>query len=79
VHIVPALRFAKTSDGGSIAYFRMGDGPPMRRFALAGLHCGAATAVHYAARHQERVSQMILSIRSDRARAGSRSIKSDAP
>lgn len=32
----------------------------LQRFALAGLHAGAATAIRYAARHQEHVSQLIL-------------------
>ena len=32
----------------------------LQRFALAGLHAGAATAIRYAARHQEVVSQLVL-------------------
>ncbi len=32
----------------------------LQRFALAGLHAGAATAIRYAARHQEHVSQLVL-------------------
>jgi len=124
------MEHTKTSDGVAIAYFRLGDGPPivfasnvfgdahfyqslhphtrrmtdalvelgwsvvrydlrgmggsdravpvmsanalvrdldavvncvgLQRFALAGLHGGAATAVRYAAEHQDRVTHLVL-------------------
>jgi pimeloyl-ACP methyl ester carboxylesterase/DNA-binding CsgD family transcriptional regulator len=129
--ILPAIQYAKTTDEVNVAYFSIGDGPPivfasnifgdahfyrhlawhhvrgvtdglvnrgwtvvrydvrgmgasdrqvddlsldarvrdveavvnrlgLERFALAGLDIGAATAVSYASRHADRVSQLVL-------------------